>query len=83
MDWLHCANEFSAHVSWVSDWIFDQRSPTERPGLLAHTETPPGLAAVLLEMRCIEPPGVNPLQRIQESAAQQDAERNGRGHRVR
>ena len=41
------------------------------------------LLAVLLEMRCIEPPGVNPLQRIQESAAEQDAARNGRGNLVR
>jgi hypothetical protein len=65
--------------SWVSEpqlfptiWTFDQRSPTARPGLLAHPETPPGLAAVFLEMRCIEPPPVNPLQRILESVAQQD-----------
>ena len=36
------------------------------------------LLAVLLEMRCIEPPGVNPLQRIQESAAQQDTALNGK-----
>ena len=76
--------------SWVSGprfctthWTFDQRSPMARPGLLAHTGTPPELAAVFLEMRCVEPPPVNPLQRIQQSAAQQHAARNGRGHRVR
>jgi hypothetical protein len=35
--------------------------------------------------KCIalNPPGVNPLQRIQESAAEQDAALYGRGHRVR
>jgi hypothetical protein len=43
---------------------------------------PASLGAGLLEMRCLEPPGVNPLQPIQQSAAQQDAARNARGHLV-
>jgi hypothetical protein len=42
-------------------WTVDQRSPTARPGLLAHTRTPPGLAVVYLEMGCIEPPPGQPL----------------------
>ena len=39
---------------------------------------PPSLFAVLLEMDCIEPPGVNPLQRIQETGAEHDVALNGR-----
>jgi hypothetical protein len=54
-----------------------QTVPTARPRLLAHPGTPPELVAVFLEMRCLEPPPVNPLQRIQQSAAQQHAARNG------
>jgi hypothetical protein len=33
---------------------------------------PASVCAGFLEMRCLEPPPVNPLQRILESAAQQD-----------
>jgi hypothetical protein len=44
---------------------------------------PASVGAVFPERRCLAPPGVNPLQRIHQSAAQQDAAHNGSGHRVR